>query len=421
MTDGEKVITIILGGGRGSRLYPLTMKRAKPPVPIGGKYRLIDITLSNSINSGYRFIYVLTQYASDSLIRHIQETFTFGPFLRGHVQILAAQQTMESQDWYQGTADAVRQHMKRFKAKKPDYYLILSGDHLHRMDYRKLVAFHREGNFDATIAVKPVPKASASQFGILKLDSSAKVIEFVEKPLHAETIERLAIDEEASRKFGMERLPVASMGIYVFSPAVMEHYMDSRPEMNDFGSDILPNAVHEFSVGGYPFSGYWEDIGTVRSYYEASLRLVGPNAFPFSHPDFPIYTHRRYLSATEVQDAEITSSLISEGASIARSRIARSIIGIRSTIGADTEITESILMGNDYYEAELAEKQRYPLGVGSGTRLKRVIVDKNVRIGPGCALTNEKDLVEYDSEFFCIRDGIIVIPKDTIVPGGTKI
>jgi glucose-1-phosphate adenylyltransferase len=425
MPLSAKVITIILGGGRGTRLFPLTKKRAKPAVPIGGKYRLIDISLSNSINSGYRFIYLLTQYASDSLIRHIQETYQFGPFVRGHVQILTAQQTLDRSEWYQGTADAVRQHMERFKAKRPDHYLILSGDHLYRMDYRKLVAFHREGGWDLTIAFTPVSQARAGEFGIVKVDPHCRITAFCEKPKTAHDVEALTMDPEIRDRFDFrdaEKSLAGSMGVYLCNPLVLEAYTESQLGMVDFGKDILPHAIHACKVGGYLFDGSWEDIGTIRSYYEASLALTGPAAFNFYDPTFPIYTHRRYLSATRIERARVVSSLISDGAEIeAGSRIERSIVGIRSIIGPDADIAGSVLMGNDYYEEEESRREPLPLGIGAGSKLRGVIVDKNVRIGPGCVLTNEAGRTEYDCELCSIRDGIIVIPKDTTVPPGTKI
>ena len=424
MENSPKVITIVLGGGKGTRLFPLTLKRAKPAVPIGGKYRLIDIPLSNSINSGFRWIYVLTQYASESLIGHIHDTFIFDPFARGRIQILAAQQTYQSSHWYKGTADAVRQHMPRFRAQRPDQYLILSGDHLYRMDYGKLVKFHQDGGWDVSICFIPMSKSMAHQFGIMKLGTECEVTEFVEKPEDPDVIENLVMDERVREQFmfdDKDRCLACSMGIYVFSPSVLEYYMEDDKELIDFGKDIIPRAIEKFKVGGYLFKGYWADIGTIRSYYKASLELTMPSSFSFSHSNFPIYTHRRYLSASKILSAEIHSSLISEGVIIEESKISRSIIGIRSFIGPGTEVSDSILMGNDYFETEKAEKDHRPLGIGQGTTLRGVIVDKNVMIGSGCCLVNEAKYENYDDEHLYIRDGIIIVPKDAIIPSGTMI
>lgn len=429
----KKVLAIILGGGAGTRLYPLTKMRAKPAVPLAGKYRLIDIPVSNCINSDILKIYVLTQFNSASLNRHLVRAYNFSGFSEGFVEVLAAQQTPEnSTSWFQGTADAVRKYLWLFEEWDIDEYLILSGDHLYRMDYRDFLRRHRETNADITLSVLPIDEKRASDFGLMKIDDNGRVVSFSEKP-KGEALRQMAVDtttlgltpEEA------QKTPyIASMGIYVFNKEVMAKLLRESPDRTDFGKEIIPASSSEYNVQAYLFKGYWEDIGTMESFYEANLALTRQPHPPFSFYDekAPIYTRARYLPPTKLLDSHVTESIIGEGCILKECRIEHSVLGVRSRIEEGCLIQDTLIMGSDYYEP-FAERQSgsqkggVPLGIGSNTTIRRAIVDKNARIGRKVQIIN-KDHVEEanrESEGFYIRNGIVVVLKSAIIPDGTVI
>ncbi len=418
--SNSRVVSVILGGGRGTRLYPLTKDRAKPAVPIGGKYRLIDIPISNCLNSGVNAIYLLTQFLSVSLHRHIQNTYKFDVFSGGFVYVLAAQQTNRGMDWYQGTADAVRKQLDRLARIDPEDVLILSGDHLYRMDYAPFLEHHRETRADVTIAVQPVPRAEASRYGILKTDADGWITTFHEKP-EGDELDGL----ESST--GSETAYLGSMGIYVFRQEVLrEMLLDTEAE--DFGKQIIPAAIEELRVAAYPFDGYWEDIGTIRSFYEANLALTDRDpAFSFYDPDHRIYTRPRFLPSTRASGCELIRTLLADGCLINGSSIRHSVIGLRSVVGDDSRIRDTVMMGADYYETddELEENLRAgrpAVGIGERCSIEGAIVDKNARIGDDVVIRRRKpDAPDEETELYVVRDGIVVIPKNAVVPDGTVI
>ncbi len=412
----EKTLGLILGGGRGERLFPLTQERSKPAVPFAGKYRLVDVPISNCISAGIRRIFVLTQFNSASLHNHISRTYRFDSFGRGFVDILAAEQTLESKNWYQGTADAVRQNLRHIVSRGGvDRALILSGDQLYRMNLRELVEQHKKTKAEVTVAVTPVPREEASRYGILKVDESQAVTHFVEKP----KLEALAgLDSEGGL--------LGSMGIYLFDRQVLEDVLMAA-EDHDFGHNILPRLVGRRRLYAYPFDGYFEDVGTIRSFYNANLFLTDPlPRFNFYEPFAPIYTHPRFLPGTKIDDCLLVRSLVTEGCILNQCRIERSVVGIRSRIERGASVKESILMGADYYQvpeviAEDFARGTPPIGVGEGAVVERAIVDKNARIGRGVRIVNRGEREHEDGENFFIRDGIVVIPKDAVVPDGAEI
>ncbi|MBX7209930.1 MAG: glucose-1-phosphate adenylyltransferase [Verrucomicrobiaceae bacterium] len=415
---------IIMGGGAGTRLFPLTKDRAKPAVPLAGKYRLVDIPISNCINSGVRQVYVLTQYNSASLNRHISRAYKFDLFGRSFVEILAAQQTPEGTEWYQGTADAVRQNIKTFLQGNWDYFLILSGDQLYRMDFRKVMTQHLASKADITIATLPCDEARAKSFGIMQSDAEGLIHEFVEKPKDPAVLEKFRMPLETVRNLGLaEQEPhfQASMGIYVFNRAALIDALDN--DFNDFGKDIIPAMIKKHRVCAYNFQGYWEDIGTIRSFFEANLdlcRLVPQ--YDFFDSLAPIYTHARFLPATKINGAAIREALISDGCIISDAHIETAILGVRSIVETGTTIRESIIMGADYYAgAAHRDNTRPPPGIGRNCRIERTIIDKNVHIGDNVVITPGGKPAHMDEKLFCIRDGILVIPKDTVIPAGTWI
>jgi len=422
----DETIVVVLGGGQGSRLYPLTKVRSKPAVPIGGKYRLIDIPVSNSINSGLKKIFILTQFNSHSLNKHITRTYRFDPFSEGFVEILAAEQTEEHGDWYQGTADAVRKHMRRFVLPTTKNILILGGDHLYRMDYRKILAFHEANKAAITVATVPVRRDQAHAFGVLKIDDAGRITEFFEKPKDHASQDRMECPSETLQRLGFddpERTFLASMGIYVFDAKVLEQILSERDRV-DFGHDIIPHAILDKPVFAYIFDDYWEDIGTIRSFYEANIDLGEPTPnFHFYKPDAPIYTRPRFLPGSKLYDCRAHNSVISEGCLIRDSVIENSIIGIRTRINRGSQIRRSVLMGADYYEPieDALAKGLIPLGIGENVIIEQAIIDKNARIGDGAIIRNEKKLENADGDCYFIRDGIVVIPKDGVVPPGTVI
>jgi glucose-1-phosphate adenylyltransferase len=424
----KKILSLILGGGVGARLFPLTKERAKPAVPLGGKYRLIDITVSNCINSGLHYIYVLTQFNSASLNRHIARTYRFSRFSDGFVEILAAEQTPENKNWFQGTADAVRQVMPHIRDFDPSHVLILSGDHLYQMDYRKFINHHLETNADVTVSVIPTDESRASSFGLLKTDHTGRIIEFREKPpadeldaMHVDTTRLgLSPDEAERRPF------IASMGVYLFKyDTLREMLKDSK--YTDFGGQVIPAAIESHGVRAYLFNGYWEDIGTISSFYQANLDLasVMPK-FNLFDADAPIYTRPRYLPGTKFTDCEIKDSLISDGSILNRVTLNHCVIGIRSRIESGSKIEHTMVMGNDYYQSlqELADDRQHGLpwiGIGEDTIIRKAIIDKNVRIGSNVRILNEAGHEHFDGDNYYIREGIVVIPKGATITDGTII
>ncbi len=407
------VLAVILGGGRGTRLYPLTKMRSKPAVPIAGNYRLIDIPISNCINSGILRVHVLTQFNSVSLHRHIAETYKFDAFHTGWVQILAAEQTMESAAWYQGTADAVRKQLTEIRAAGAEHVLILAGDHLYRMDYAAMIAFHKAKGADITVAVQPVLRSEASRFGLLKRNGEGRIVDFVEKPKDPAAQDRMVSRDDPERPF------LGSMGIYVFRTEVLLDLLTAHPDQDDFGTDVIPGALAGRPVYGYDFEGYWEDIGTIRSFYDTNLQLTKPNApFNFYDTRAPIYTHSRFLPGSIVTESHLTDVLFTEGCVACRAEIRNAIIGLRSQIGEGARIVDSIVMGADVYEKVRAE---VPMGIGPDCHIEGAILDKNVRLGRGVQIRPFPRGTELDAGHFVVQDGIVVIPKGTTLPAGTCI
>jgi len=425
------VLSLILGGGRGTRLYPLTMLRSKPAVPIGGKYRLIDIPISNCINAECNRIYVLTQFLSVSLHRHIANTYKFDPFSNGFVEILAAQQTNEASDWYQGTADAVRQNIRYVHEDPCQDVLILSGDQLYRMDYQKLIETHRKSNADATIAVMPVREDQTSQLGLLSADETGRVMSFVEKPQTLEKRDPVRMKEQWMEERGVPckgRPFLASMGIYLFKRDALVHLLNAPPLATDFGKEIFPRSLQTHRVFAHLFDGYWEDVGTVKSYHEANLALTHDDPpFIFHAPEGVIYTRMRYLPASRINGATLDHVLTSDGCVIgAGTKITNSVVGIRTQIGRNVSIKNSVIIGADSYETvqEKAENLRRGLpnvGIGDYTTIDNAILDKDARVGANVQLCNRDKIKNGEGPNFVIRDGIVVIPKSAIVLDGAVI
>ena len=419
----DQSIALILGGGAGTRLFPLTGLRSKPAVPLAGKYRLIDVPVSNCINSGLKKIFVLTQFNSASLNRHIARTYRFDRFRQGFVTVMAAEQTQTSSAWFQGTADAVRQSIPHFSIYQHEYVFILSGDQLYSMDYRKLLAHHQAHDADVTIATIPVTADEASHFGILKTGAGHAVTEFYEKPTDL-TGKESPVPEEMKKE---GRIYLASMGIYVFGSKILREALDSQSEDHDFGKQIIPDAIGSVRVVSYPFMGYWSDIGTIRSFYEANLMLAhSERTYNIYDRAKRLYTDSHMLPPAKMLETQLTDSLVSEGSVIRKSSIVNSVIGVRSYIGNNTTIRDSIVMGADYYPwhavgvRERVEGPAEP-GTQDGSYIERAIIDKNVRIGENCIIRNIEGVREHDGENFYIRDGIIVIPKNTEIAAGTVI
>jgi glucose-1-phosphate adenylyltransferase len=416
----DDCLAVILAGGRGSRLFPLTHRRSKPAVPIAGKYRLIDIPISNCIHSGMRRMFVLTQYNSESLNKHVAQTYKFDVFSDGFVTILAAEQTEESPEWFQGTADAVRQNLWHLRGHRSREVLILSGDQLYQMDFRRMRETHRAAGADATVAVIPVAREQTSAFGILKLDGQGRIVHFEEKP----PPERLGALE--SDLPGGGRGWLASMGIYMFGREALERAL-SDASLVDFGRHVIPRAIGDSRVQGHLFRGYWEDVGTIASYFEANLALTGQMPpFDFYDVGRPVYTAPRFLPATKVEGCTLRSALVSEGCILMGAEIDRSVVGIRSRIGPGTRLRNTLVLGADFYETiEEIEQMKArgipPVGIGADCVLERAIVDKNARIGRGVRLLNEAGVREADGPGYHVRDGIVIVPKGAVVPDGTAI
>jgi glucose-1-phosphate adenylyltransferase len=425
------VLSLILGGGRGTRLYPLTKLRSKPAVPIAGKYRLIDIPISNCINSGLNRIYVLTQFLSVSLHRHIANTYKFDPFNRGFVEVLAAQQTNEAADWYQGTADAVRQNARYIQVDGSPEVLVLSGDQLYRMDFRELIQTHRDTEADVTIAAYPVAAHMASGLGILRIDQTGQVTGFVEKPQTEAQLEPVRTPAKWLQRKGFNhggRPYLASMGIYLFKREALTRLLSEPPLATDFGKEIFPRSIPTYQVQAHLFDGYWEDLGTIKSYHEASLALAGDDPpFDFHSPDGVIYTRMRFLPASRIHGAVLEQCLISDGCIIEPgTRIEHCVVGVRSRIGRNVTLRNSVVIGADRYETEAErtgnERRETPhLGVADGAVIENAILDKDCRIGRNVHIVNQRKLDNYEGDNYVIREGIVVVPKATAIPNGTVI
>lgn len=415
----KDTLGVIMGGGAGTRLYPLTKLRAKPAVPLAGYYRLIDIPMSNCINSGINRIYVLTQYNSVSLHRHVVRTYQFDSFSGGWVRILAAEQTPGNQSWYQGTADALRKQIFQLKVPEPRNIVILAGDHLYRMDYSLFVQFHESHQADITIAAQPVGAEVAPSLGILKADSDGCITEWQEKP-PASDLDSLA-SMEGKKPY------LASMGIYVFAtPALVEMLREESGP--DFGKDIIPAAIEKgLRVYAYPFEGYWEDIGTINAFYEANLALTGPEPpFDFFAPEWPIYTRARYLSSSRVLDSTIRRVVLAPGCRINNAAVADSVVGLRSIVNPGAHLRRVIMMGADYYEtiAQIEENKRLgipDIGVGKGSVIENAILDKNVRIGRNVVIRNHEGKEAVETETYVVKEGLVVVPKGVVIPDNTVI
>jgi glucose-1-phosphate adenylyltransferase len=414
MPGMNDILALILAGGRGSRLYPLNKLRSKPAVPIAGKYRLIDIPISNCINSGIYRIDVLTQYNSHSLHRHITQTYNFDSFHVGFVEILAAEQTLESTDWYQGNADAVRKQLFQLRSSHAKYVLVLGGDHLYRMDYSRLAEFHWGHGADITVAVQPVRREDAPSLGILKRGQGDRITDFVEKPKDPATLSRFVSRADEQRPF------LCSMGIYLFNTDILIKLLTENPTFDDFGGDVIPFAIQDYSVFGFDFDGYWRDIGTIRSFYETNLDLTTASpAFNFYDTENPIYTHSRLLPGSIVEESLLKDVLLAEGCRIQKAEITHSVIGVRSVISSGTVIKDSIMMGSDYYDLEKPSEP--PIGIGPNCHIEGAIIDKNARIGANVVIRPFPRGVEMNTPDWSVQDGIVVVPKNAVLPPGTHI
>jgi glucose-1-phosphate adenylyltransferase len=413
----DDVLGVVLGGGQGTRLWPLTKLRAKPAVPIAGKYRLIDIPLSNCLNSDIHRIAILTQFNSVSLHRHIARTYNFDLFHQGWVQVLAAEQTLTSNDWYQGTADAVRKQLFEIQVTEAKEILILAGDHLYRMDYAEMIQHHRDAHADITVAVKPVSRKDASRFGILKVESNGQIKSFVEKPKNEAKLEEYISDESTDLPF------MGSMGIYVFNTDVLVDIL-STSTYDDFGKHVIPESIHTHHIHAYPFNDYWEDIGSMRAFYEANLGLAQEHPqFSFHDLVRPIYTHPRFLPGSRIFDVTLDRVLLADGCSVEGAVIRNAVIGVRSVIADEVLIEDTIIMGADYYEQQRNRPHPHSplIGIGRGSRIKGAIIDKNARIGPGVRIEPFPQGTDLDEPDWAVRDGLVVIPKNTEIPEGTTI
>lgn len=418
MKSYDNVMGVIMGGGQGTRLYPLTKERAKPAVPIAGKYRLIDIPISNCMNSGVFKIAVLTQFNSVSLHRHISQTYNFDMFHTGWVQIWAAEQTPLANDWYQGTADAVRKQLIEIKSARMPFVLILAGDHLYRMDYGAMIQFHWDKQADVTVAVQPVTRQEAPRLGILKRDTSKHIVEFSEKPKEDAELDKMISHPEKEKPF------FGSMGIYLFNVEILLDILEET-DYEDFGKHVIPAAIENYQVYGYEYNGFWADIGTIRTFYETNLAIASKNP-PFSLIDegWPIYTHPRFLPGSHIDDTHLEGTIIAEGCWVQQADIRNAVIGLRSQVRAGTKIKNSILMGADYYgffRRGSEPEEDLILGIGRDCDIEGAIIDKNSSIGNGSTICPFPKGVDIDNDLYTVRDGIVVIPKGTQLPPGTRI
>ena len=431
MPSRHSLLAVILGGGAGKRLFPLTAQRSKPAVPLGGKYRLVDVPISNCINSDVIRMFVLTQFNSASLNRHIATTYRFSPFADGFVEILAAEQTPERPDWFQGTADAVRQVLPHIRDWRIDTLLILSGDHLYRMDYRKFLKRHFDTDADITVSVIPIPPDSAGEFGLLKVDSDGRIVEFREKP-KGEALESMRVDTTTlglSAEDAGKRPFLASMGIYVFKYDRLEELLAEDTTHVDFGKEVIPASINKYNVQAYLFNDYWEDIGTIAAFYKANLDMTSAiPPFNLFDAEAPLFTRARYLPPSKMDKCEIRDSIISDGCIINGSKINRSLIGLRSRIAEGTQIDAAYMMGADYYQTledmvRDREAGRPRVGVGENTIIRRAIIDKNARIGKDVRLLNEAGVENLDGPngIYYIRDRIIIVPKNSLIPDATVV
>jgi glucose-1-phosphate adenylyltransferase len=424
----SRVLSIILAGGAGKRLFPLTKDRSKPAVPLGGKYRLIDVPISNCLNSGLKKIFVLTQFNSASLNHHVANTYRFDPFAEGFIEVLAAEQTMTNPNWFQGTADAVRQHLHRFTARENDYQLILSGDQLYRIDFHKVLESHWKRGADVTICVIPKSESAASNFGLMKLGPDGRVELFREKP-KGDALTEMQTDTAAlglTPEDAAKRPYLASMGIYLFKNSVLVDLLADASTI-DFGYQVIPRSIEKFDVYGFLFDGYWEDLGTIEAFYRANMDLTSSDPhFNFHDMTAPIYTRARFLPSTRVERCEIRESIISEGSILNGVRILNSVVGIRSQIGEEAELERVMMMGADFYEDE--EDFQYnrelgipDIGIGKCSVIRRAIIDKNAHIGANVRIINEERIQNFDGPGYYIRDGIVIVPKNGVLPAGTVI
>jgi glucose-1-phosphate adenylyltransferase len=413
-------IAVILGGGRGTRLFPLTLLRSKPAVPMAGKYRLIDVPISNCLNSDLRRIFVLTQFNSESLNKHLGLTYKFDMFSSGFVSVLAAEQTEHNAQWFQGTSDAVRQSLHHLRNHSFSEVLILSGDQLYRMDYRRLQATHRSHKADATLAVLPVRAEETSAFGILKLNNQGRIVHFEEKPKADRLPDLVSEVPELGRCY------LASMGLYLFDRDALESALRD-PQLVDFGRHVIPHLLGQMRIQAHVFRGYWEDVGSIRSFYEANLALTRPDPpFDFFDAVRPIYTHPRFLPATRVEQCSMKDVLVSEGCEILGADLERAVLGIRSSIGPRTRVRDTLVLGADWYEtpemvAEATRKGVPPIGIGAGSVIERAIIDKNARVGRDVRILNEARREQHDGEGYYIRDGIVVVPKNAVIRDGAVV
>ncbi len=417
-----KTIAVILGGGQGSRLYPLTEFRSKPAVPLAGKYRLIDIPISNCLHSGINRMFVLTQFNSESLNRHISSAYRFDHFHNAFVDILAAEQTVTSKDWFQGTADAVRKSLPHFEKLDAEYIIILSGDQIYKMNYRHMLKSHIETNADITISVIPVKEEETSSFGIMKLEGT-RIVDFVEKPKDPAVVKAFNSASTIQKSFKnapMSKQYCASMGIYIFNKRALIEALNN--DYKDFGHEIIPGAIKTKKVNGYLFNGYWEDVGTIKSYMKANLDFTR-NIPKFNFYDNQLYTHSRFLPPTKFADCRLKNVMMADGCIVGNSKISQSVVGIRSIIGNNTIINKSVILGADNYPKKFSANQKMEccFGIGDNTIIENSIIDKNARIGRNCKIINEKAIEHFDGGYYFIREGIVVIPKHAIVPDNTII
>ena len=421
----SNTLVVILGGGRGDRLFPLTKMRSKPAVPLAGRYRLIDIPVSNCLHSRLNRIYVLTQFNSASLNQHISRTYHFDSFTNGHVEVLAAEQTSGSQEWFQGTADAVRKIYPHISGQDWDNILILSGDQMYRMNFAALIDDHLRREADVSICVLPVTESSASSFGLLKVDETSRIVEFSEKP-KGDALRHFKID---TTHFGLtpdqaaQKPYLASMGIYLFNRKALHSALFDNPHLNDFGKQVIPEAIQKFKVHSYLFNEYWEDIGTIRAFFEANLSLCQRHPpFQLFHPTRPIYTRQRNLGGSTVIDSHISGSIINDGCLIKAAGVKNSVIGLRSILHDGCVVEDSLLMGADYYDSPESTNP-IRLGIGKNSRIKGAIIDKNARIGENVVIENQKKLMHYDDpqERYYIRDGIVIVVKNSVIANNTVI